>query len=298
MPRVSVVIPAHNAAAFLERALRSIETQTFNDYEIILVDDGSTDGTAEIAQSVEGLRYLHQSNRGQAVARNQGLIEADGDLIAFLDADDEWLPEKLERQVTFMDERQMRISYTDTYFLAGGKRIRYSKIAHVYKGQILVPLLEQWLENSFITINTVIAEKRLLDEVGGFDEDAPFVSNEDYGLWLRVALSGTSFGYLDVPLAVYYRGHSSHSSDSIAMLERYSQALSYFSARYPFSSEAQARLQRTLERTQVALGAKLLKHGRVREALPLLKRGNPGDLTRKAGLFAKRRLRALLLRHE
>jgi glycosyltransferase involved in cell wall biosynthesis len=298
MPRVSVIIPAFNAEAFLARALHSVEAQTYGDYEVVLIDDGSTDGTAEIARSFKSVRYFHQSNQHQAVARNRGLKEAEGELIAFLDADDEWLPEKLERQLALMEGNESRISYTDTYYAKDGKRVRYSKLAPPYEGQILKPLVEEWLEFCFITMNTVVADKRLLEEVGGFDEAAPFSSFEDYGLWLRVALSETRFDYLDEPLAVYYRGHESDSSDSVVMLERYVQALTYFSSHYVFPSEARDRLRRTLEQANVALGAKLLKHGRLREAAPYLRHGHPRDLAQKLSLFFTRRLHSAFRRGE
>jgi len=294
--RVSVNIPAYNAEGFLARALRSVEAQTYSDYEIVLVDDGSTDRTAEIARSFEKVRYVHQDHRGEAEARRRGLEESQGELVAFLDADDEWLPEKLERQIAFMDERRSEFSYTDSYCTKGGKRVRYSKLAPSWDGQILVPLLEEWLEHAFITNNSVIASKDLLRSVGGFDCEAPFRSNTDYGLWLRVALAGTRFDYLDEPLAIYYRGHKSDSSDSVVMLKRYMQALEYFSSHYSFPPEAEALLERTLERTNVALGAKLLKHGRLREAAPYLRHGQLRDLAAKSRLFFNRRLRSMFRR--
>ena len=298
MPRVSVIIPAYNAEAFLARALRSVETQTYSDYEVILIDDGSTDATAEIARSFESVRYFHQPNQYQPVARNRGLREAKGDTVAFLDADDEWLPEKLERQLAFMDENESRISYTDTFYAKNGKRVRYSKLAPPHEGQILTQLIEEWLDFCFITMNSVIAEKRLLEEVGGFDEHAPFSSFEDYGLWLKVALSGARFDYLDEPLAVYYRGHESDSSDSVVMLKRYVQALEYYSSHYAFPPDARNRLGQMLERANVALGAKLFKHGRLREAAPYLRRSSPLLLVRKVGLFITRRIKSVFIRSE
>jgi glycosyltransferase involved in cell wall biosynthesis len=298
MPRVSVIIPAFNAEAFLARALRSVEAQTYKDFEIVLIDDGSTDGTAEVACSFENVRYFHQSNQYQAVARNRGLEEAEGEIVAFLDADDEWLPEKLERQLAFMEEKGSKISYSDTYYLKEGKRVRYSKLAPPYEGQILNTLIEEWLDFCFITMNTVVAEKRLLEEVGGFDEAAPFFSFEDYGLWLQVALSGARFDYLDEPLAIYYRGHESDSSDSVAMLKRYVQALDYYSLHYAFPPESLERLERMLERTNVALGAKLFKHGRFKEAAPYLRRSHPRLLLKKVILFFRRRFKSLFIRSE
>lgn len=298
MPRVSVIITAYNAEAFLARALRSVEAQTYRDYEVVLIDDGSTDATAEIARSFESVRYFHQSNQYLPVARNRGLREAAGEIVSFLDADDEWLPEKLERQLAFMDGKESRISYTDTYYAKNGKRVRYSKLAPPYEGQILNPLIEEWLEFSFITVNSVVAEKRLLEEVGRFDEDAPFFSFDDYGLWLRVALSGARFDYLDEPLAVYYRGHESDSSDSVAMLKRYVQALDYYSSHYAFPLESLERLGRMLARANVALGTKLLKHGRLREAAPYLRHSAPRLLVKKLALFVKRRFQSVFIRSE
>ena len=298
MPRVSVNIPAYNAEAFLARALRSVEAQTFGDFEIVLVDDGSTDGTAEIAHSFASVRYVRQAHSGEAEARRRGLAESHGELVAFLDADDEWLPEKLERQVTFMEERQSQFSYADAYQVKNSKRVRYSRLAHPFEGQILASLLGEWLEQSFILPTQVVARRQLLEDVGGFDCEAPFHSNTDYGLWLRIALAGTRFDYLNEPLAIYYRGHKSDSSDGVVMLERYLQALDYFSERLPFPPEAQDLLERTRARAKVALGAKLLERGRIRAAMPYLRHGKPRDLAAKTWLFLRRRLSYALLRSE
>ena len=292
MPRVSVIIPAYNAEAFLARALRSVVAQTFNDYEIVLVDDGSTDGTAEIAQSFKQVRYFHQPNRRQPATRNRGLKEAKGELIAFLDADDEWLPEKLERQLAFMSERDSQISFTDTYVSSKGKRVgRHSELVPPCDGEILLGLLRQ----SFITINTVVARKELLERVGGFDENVPFRSHEDYDLWLRLALVGTRFDYLDEPLAVYHRGYASDSSDRISMHERYLEALEYFDASYELPPEARSQVISTLNRTNAALGRMLLQQGRLREAAPHLRRVAP-DTMRHRLLRAMGRVLSLFVR--
>jgi glycosyltransferase involved in cell wall biosynthesis len=290
MPRVSVIIPAYNAQAFLERAIRSVERQTFTDLEILVVDDGSTDGTAEVADSFAGVRCVRRPHLGEAATRNQGLEEARGELVAFLDADDEWLPEKLARQLEFMDGLQSSLSYTDSYVDRGDRQQRYSALALPHRGQILGPLIDDWLDQAFITNNTVVASRDLLRGVGGFESELPTASNADYGLWLKLALRGVRFDYLDEPLALYHRGHASDSSDAVAVVERYQLALRYFSSTYPFTAEAQGRVARALALSNATLAVELLKQRRFREAVPHLRRSSIADFARKGRLFASRRL--------
>jgi teichuronic acid biosynthesis glycosyltransferase TuaG len=291
MPAVSVIIPAYNAEAFLSRAIRSVEAQTFRDFEIVVVDDGSTDGTAEAARGFSSIRYLRRPHLGAAAARNRGLEEATSDLVAFLDADDEWLPEKLARQLAFMQRLDSSLSYTDSYVVRGQRRERYSALAHPHQGDILFPLIDDWLDEAFITINTVVAARELLQNVGGFESGLPTASNEDYALWLKLALSGTRFDYLGEPLALYYRGHASDSSDAVAMVERYQLALRYFSSAYDFTADSHAKIERALARSNATLAVELLKRRRFREAVPRLRRSNVRDFGRKTRLFVKRRIR-------
>lgn len=290
MPAVSVIIPAYNAEAFLARAIRSVEAQTFQDFELVLVDDGSTDGTADIARGFSSVRYVRASHQGEAGARNLGLEEATGELVAFVDADDEWLPEKLARQVRFMEQLRASFSYTDSYFVRDGHRVRYSNLARPRRGEILWPLIDDWLDQAFIIPTEVMASRALLQGVGGFEAGLPTGSNADYGLWLKLALRGTRFEYLDEPLAIYYRGHVSDSSDAVAMVERYQVALQFFSTTYDFPEEAQARIARALARSTTTLAVELLKERRFREAVPHLRRSSVRDFARKGRLFVSRRL--------
>lgn len=289
MPAVSVIIPAYNAEAFLGRAIRSAEAQTFRDFEIVVIDDGSTDGTADVARDLSSVRYVAARHLGAAAARNRGLEEATGDRVAFLDADDEWLPEKLARQLEFMDGLGSSFSYTDSYIVRDGRRQRYSALASPRSGEILDPLLDDWLDQAFITINTVIASRVLLEDVGGFESGLPTASNEDYGLWLKLALRRTRFDYLDEALALYYRGHPSDSSDAVAMVERHRVALEYFASTYDLPEEAQARIVRALARSHTTLAVELLKQRRFRDAAPHLRRSSIRDFARKGRLFASRR---------
>ena len=289
MPAVSVIIPAYNAEAFLARAIRSVEAQGFRDFEVVVIDDGSTDGTAEVAQGFSSVRCVRGSHGGEAAARNRGLDEARGELVAFVDADDEWLPEKLDRQVGFMESVGSSFSYTDSYVVHGGRRQRYSTLARPHRGQILAPLIDDWLDQAFITNNTVVASRALLQGVAGFESGLPTASNADYGLWLKLALRETRFDYLDEPLALYHRGHPSDSSDSVTMVERHRLALQYFASTYDFSADAQERIARALTRTHTTLAVELLKQRRFREAAPHLRRSSVRDLARKGRLFANRR---------
>jgi teichuronic acid biosynthesis glycosyltransferase TuaG len=289
MATVSVIIPAYNAEAFLSRAICSVEAQRFRDFEVVVVDDGSADGTAEVARGFSGVRCIGQPHHGAAAARNRGLAEASGDLVAFLDADDEWLPEKLDRQLAFMRRLRSSFSYTDSYIVRDGHRVRYSALARPFQGQILEPLLDDWLDQAFITINTVVASRSLLQSVGGFESGLPTASNEDYGLWLKLALGGTRFDYLDEPLARYYRGHVSDSSNAVAMVERHRLALRHFASTYDLSDDAQRRITRALARSNATLAIELLKQHRFRDAMPHLRRSNVRDFARKGRLFVSRR---------
>jgi teichuronic acid biosynthesis glycosyltransferase TuaG len=289
MTAVSVVIPAYNAEAFLARAIRSVEAQSFQDFEIVVVDDGSSDRTAEILHDFPGVRFIRQPHLGAAAARNRALEEATGELVAFLDADDEWLPEKLARQLEFMNELSSSFSYTDSYVMRDGRRQRYSALAYPYRGEILTPLIEDWLDQAFITINTVVASCDLVRSVGGLERDIPTASNEDYGLWLKLALRGTRFDYLDEPLAIYHRGHESDSSDTVAMVERHRVALQYFSSTYDFAAEAREQIATALARSNATLAVELLKERRFREAMPYLRRSRVRDFARKGRLFMSRR---------
>ena len=290
MPAVSVIIPAYNAEAFLARAIRSVEGQTFRDFEILVIDDGSTDGTADVARSFSSVRYVRGSHGGEAVARNRGLEESRSDLVAFVDADDEWLPDKLAQQIAFTQKLGSSLSYTDSYLVRDDvPRVRYSTLARPRHGEILSPLIDDWLDQAFIIPTDVMASRELLQSVGGFEAGLPTPGHVDYGLWLKLAIRGTRFDYLDEPLALYYRGHPSVSSEAVEMVERFQVALQYFSTTYDFPEEAQGRIARALARSNTTLAVELLKQRRFREAMPHLRRSSVRDFARKGRLFVSRR---------
>jgi teichuronic acid biosynthesis glycosyltransferase TuaG len=289
MPTVSVIIPAYNAEAFLARAIRSVEAQTFRDFEVVVVDDGSTDGTADVARGFSSVRYVRGAHLGEAGARNRGLEEAAGELVAFVDADDEWLPEKLARQVAFMESAGSSFSYTDCYLVRDGSRVRYSTLARPRHGEILFPLIDDWLDQAFLIPTEVMASRALLQSAGGFETGLPTAGHVDYGLWLKLAIQGTRIDYLDEPLALWYRGHESVSSNATEMVERYRVALRYFSTAYDFSAEARERIAKALERSNATLAVELLKEHRFRDAVPYLRRSSLRHFARKGRLFVSRR---------
>jgi len=185
-PAVTVVIPTFNRAAIVGRAIRSVLAQTCQDWELIVVDDYSTDGTEQAVGSFSDRRieYVrHDRNRGGGAARNTGIRRARGDYVAFLDSDDEWLPEKLEKdlEVFRKSDHELGFVYTGKMILEeSGKLLR-----------VRMPTLCGWVYEAMLEVNfvgscsRVTAKKQVLDRVAGFDEMLP--NGQDYDLWLRVA---------------------------------------------------------------------------------------------------------------
>lgn len=181
-PRVSVVLPTYNRAGLLARAIDSVLGQTFKSYELIVVDDGSTDHTQHLLAAYAGrLTILRQPNRGVSTARNRGITAASGDLIALLDSDDYWLPRKLERQAAFFDDHpDALICQTEELWIRNGVRVNPGR-RHAKTGGMI---FEKSLPLCMVSPSAVMFRRTLLDEVGLFDESLP--ACEDYDLWLRI----------------------------------------------------------------------------------------------------------------
>ncbi len=186
-PTVSVVIGAYNAERWIEETIRSVLRQTWRDVELIVVDDGSTDATADVVRSFgESVRLLQKENGGSASARNAGTRAARGQYVAFLDADDLWLPTKLERQMPlFEDEPALAWCYTDAQIFestSGRLLHQVGDLLTLHEGDVLRPLLL----GNFIQLS-VVARREALRAVGGFDESSLHRISEDWDLWLRMA---------------------------------------------------------------------------------------------------------------
>ena len=207
MSRISVIIPCYNSTAYLPQAIESVLAQTYQNYEIILVDDGSTDRICEVVSSyLPSLHYIRQENRGPASARNTGLRAAKGEYLVFLDADDELLPGKLELQVNFLEQNPaIDIVYANGYTIkvvdGSEERELFSENGLLDKslGSPEQSLKSLALSNAF-PIHTAMVRAQCVLEIGGFDED--LVALEDWDLWFRLAQEH-HFAYLDEIVARY-----------------------------------------------------------------------------------------------
>jgi glycosyltransferase involved in cell wall biosynthesis len=184
MAAISVIIPTFNRAVKTARAISSVLYQRFTDYEIIVVDDGSTDETERVLHQFKNrIRYVtHKANGGVSAARNTGLTVSKSPLIAFLDSDDYWLPDKLAVQKSFLDRNPNTvICQTEETWIRNGKRANPGKRHLKPTGDVFEPSLKLCL----VSPSAVMLKRELLEEVGVFDEGLP--ACEDYDLWLRIA---------------------------------------------------------------------------------------------------------------
>ena len=204
---VSVIIPTFNRRHCLPRAVDSVLAQTEAALEIIVVDDGSDDGTAElIHRDYPQLRYIRQHNRGVSAARNRGIAEARGTWLAFLDSDDEWLPNKLARQLALVSSRpEYPLVHSDEIWIRHGVRVNPMRKHGKAGGDIF----RRCLPLCAISPSAAMLRAELFSELGGFDETLP--ACEDYELWLRVC-SRYPVAYVDAPLLRKYGGHDDQLS--------------------------------------------------------------------------------------
>ncbi len=209
-PAVSVVTATHNYGRFLRGAVESVLAQTFGDFELIVIDDGSTDATPHIMRPYRNdprVRYLRTAHYGQAAAKNAGVELARAPLVAFLDGDDVWLPTKLERQTAlFQADAELGVVYARRWLIdEQGRHLEYEQPS-LSRGFVL----EALFRTNFVCFSSAVVRRAVLDEVGAFDEGQGRTPAIDYDLWLRVALRHR-FDYVDEPLVEYRTGHASLS---------------------------------------------------------------------------------------
>jgi glycosyltransferase involved in cell wall biosynthesis len=215
-PLISIIIPTYNRSSLVLEAVDSVFKQTFPDFELIVVDDGSNDGTGKaLASYKDRFIYRRQNNQGVSAARNHGLRQACGQWIAFLDSDDLWLPKKLETQMQFFSQNpEALICQTEEIWIRNGRRVNPQKKHQKWSGPIFAPSLRLCI----VSPSAVMIKKDLFEQVGFFDEGLP--ACEDYDLWLRISAQYPIY-LIDQPLIVKRGGHPDQLSRSTPSLDRF-----------------------------------------------------------------------------
>ncbi|QGY40939.1 glycosyltransferase [Pseudodesulfovibrio cashew] len=213
---ISIILPTYNRARFLPRALDSVLKQTHERWEVILVDDGSTDETAEVLRNFPDprIRCYFQENRGVSAARNMGYTQCSGEMMALLDSDDEWMPTKLEIQLRYMRENGFEISQTNEIWYRGGKRVNQPAKYAKPEGWFFEAALSMCLISPACTMFTRAA----WETIGPFDESMP--SCEDYDMWLRACLA-FPVGLVREPLTIKHGGRADQLSNCVPCADLY-----------------------------------------------------------------------------
>jgi glycosyltransferase involved in cell wall biosynthesis len=257
LPLVSVIIPTFNRASLVREAIASVLAQTYPRIELIVVDDGSNDDTPAVIETFHtALTLLRQPHMGVSSARNRGVAASHGELVAFLDSDDLWLPHKVTAQVAvFQEHPQTQACYTDEIWIRRGVRVNQRLIHQKYDGWIFLPSLARCI----ISPSSIMLRRSLWNQLGGFDERFP--ACEDYDLWLRLALVAPVH-FLPERLIVKHGGHSDQLSRSVAVLDQYRiMALEKILAVPLTIAQRQAVLERLVEKCHiVAHGAYKRQH--------------------------------------
>lgn len=205
-PLVSVIIPTYNRAYCVERAIKSVLKQTYKPLELILVDDGSRDETPWLCPKYHLIYVRLPKNFGVSFARNRGILKSRGELIAFLDSDDEFLPRKIEKQVRFFEENpHCQVLQTEEIWYKGERRLNPKK----YHAKAEGFFLDRAVKLCVVSISTVMMRREVFSKLGLFDEDFPVC--EDYEYWLRVAINMPVF-LLKEPLVIKHGGRKDQLS--------------------------------------------------------------------------------------
>ena len=263
-PLVSVIIPTYNRKEFLIEALNSVFKQTYGNLEIIVVDDGSEDGTKEALDGFRqflNFRYLLLGHNGYPGAvRNAGISLAIGNYVAFLDSDDLWKEKKTETQVRFMlKQPEMKICHTREVWMQGSRIVSQAGQRHKREGYIF----QDALKKCIIGPSTVMVKRSVLVEQGGFNENLEIA--EDYELWLRLTAL-YDIGYIDIPLVVKRGGHSDQLSEKYGYIEYFRiKALQDVIGLNVFSQEQRVLVLRELSRKCRIYANGCIKRGKIEE---------------------------------
>lgn len=267
-PAVSVIIPTYNRADLLSDTFRSIADQTFSDYEIIVVDDGSDDGTREfIASCSQKIQYHWQPNQGVSEARNHALRVTHSEFVAFLDSDDLWRPTFLERAVRrLLDHPEEALVYTDFVSTDPGGRVLRGHRKTPHAGDVTARLFD----STFIHTSAVVARAAIIRDAGGFD--GRLTHNEDYDLWLRLSLRNR-FGLIPEPLCLRrcHRDSLSRNGCPPEVLLRKAELLQHFYENGGNEKIPEELATRRLARLHYTAGKAFLRAGRPHEARDILR---------------------------
>ncbi len=263
MPKVSVILPAYNGEKFIAGAIDSALNQTRKDFEIIVVNDGSTDRTAEIISKYgQAIRVISQANAGIAAARNAAINNSKGEYLAFLDQDDIWLEDKLEKQMEIFDkDKDVGMVYSDTFVITDGNvELKNFDLKKPYRGMII----EELLMNNFIATSAVVTKKECFDRVGLFDNSlSPCL---DYDRWLYIATL-YKVDYVDKPL-VRFRDHiSTFRKNEIFTIGKIIDTLTRYADNHPDVKKSMGnKIDKKIAYYRVTLGRRFLTKGDFLEA--------------------------------
>ena len=260
MMNISVVIPTYNRIELLKRSIDSVINQTIKPSEIIIVDDGSNDVTeAMVKKKYDSLKIIKQKNKGVSAARNSGIKASSGEWICFLDSDDEWKNDKLEKQITAVaNNSDYKFFHSNEIWIKNGKRINQKKKHKKYGGDIF----KKCLDMCRISPSSVLIDKSIFEEIGFFNEN--LVVCEDYELWLRICDKYEVF-FIDEPLIFKYGGHQGQLSYSIDSIEYHRiKALEYLLSTGLSKENRDYTIQMLISKISIYLNG-LIKRGKKHE---------------------------------
>ena len=252
-PRVSIIIPTFNRAGTITKSIESVLRQSFSDFELIIVDDGSRDNTEDVVNSLadDRIRYIRQeTNSGGSAARNVGIHEARASLVAFQDSDDVWMPDKLSSQLAALDDPALSPGLVYSGFL----HIRGEKTTYLPGSRIAQKdgwIHDQLLLGNFISTQTVLVKREFLEQVGLFDESLPRL--QDWDLFLRLSKS-CKFKCIDEPLVKAYYSTDSISSNNLSLLESLEIIHGKYQKDFTGNLKSESRFQFVLAHTYLGEG--------------------------------------------
>lgn len=263
-PKVSVIIPTYNRSHFIKDAVESVFNQTYSNFELIVIDDGSTDNTKEVlAEYGDKLQYVYQNNQGRSAARNLGISFAKGEYIAFLDSDDVWFADKLERQVPVLESAPENVVLVHGYKCIVDKNLQpilgwELKLRNLYalaeRGE---ETYENYLHSNCIFTSTILVRKSIIRQIGGYDTS--LTSIEDLDFYLRLLLLNYNFVFISEPPLIKYRCHEHNTntqSSNHSYLQVYEKHLNECLKLNTISRIVQAKnlLYQALAKTHYRLG--------------------------------------------